>query len=183
MTNEKVPQVTEPGFVHGKPSSWRSDVNKNGKPFVSVRFDNGIWWRAWLVGEATQFAVDALVGMGFNGVDPNELNDNPHALDKTVEVGMKVDWMKSQDKSRYLKDGKPVLEATGVWPPYQKKEISPENKIILKGIDLRAFVIESKKTIKMPERKDINPQTQSPPLNQAQGQNPGEGFASDEIPF
>ena len=157
----------EPGFFKAKPISWKADLNQNGKPFVNVKFNNGLYWRGWLVGNAIQYTVDSLALMGFKGRNAQELNTNPNALNKDKEVDIKVDFIKNADGSFYIKNGQKQLEVTGVWPPYQQKEVSQEAAMELKSIDLRAYLQSGGQSKK----------------GQDQGSMYDDAFTTDDIPF
>jgi hypothetical protein len=167
------PKPTEPGYFKSKPVSWSAERNNNGKPFINVKFENGLYWRKFLVGGAIQIAADALFLMGFKGKTANDINKDQNALDRSKEVDISVDWIKNADGSYYLKEGKKVLEVTGVWPPYQKKEISQADQIELAGIDLRGYLQNSKNNLGTPVAKESK-EALLPPASE---------YNSDNIPF
>lgn len=176
-------RVTGPGYYKARPVSWKADVNKNNKPFANVKFDNGLYWRGWLTGNAIQYTVDALHLMGFSGRSPNDLNIDDNALDKNREVDISIDWMKNADGAVYEKDGKAQLEVAGVWPPYEKKSLDPQNVKTLEGMDLRAYLKESQKTMPVVENLKKAQEQWKPDQFSSNQINTDQMFTSDDIPF
>lgn len=195
MSNQQQQQLKPGTFYDAKPTSWRADVTDNGKVYVAVKFDIGLWWRGWLEGNAIQFTVDALHAMGFSGQNPNDLNTNPNALNKEAVVGCLVDWMKNADGTFYVdkKSGQKRLEVAGVWPQGgARKEISPQATSTLQSIDLRAYLAESEKTnpnVQKVKQTQDNMQNQQQAQQGSQGANQGhqvqtnQNYAKDDIPF
>lgn len=193
MSNQQQQALKPSTFYDAKPVSWRADVTDNGKVYVAVKFDIGLWWRGWLEGKAIQFTVDALHAMGFKGANPNDLNTNPNALNKNAVVGALVDWMKNADGTFYVdkKNGQKRLEVAGVWPQGgAKKEISAQATTTLQSIDLRAYLAESEKTNPNVQKVKETQDSQKQPQQGSQGTNQGQhqpqtdpAYASDDIPF
>ena len=94
--------------------SWGVRETKNGDAQVYVKFDLGLMWFGLLNGgRAQDFALEALVTMGFMGDDLSELVSNESALDKNKDVAIVVEYEPVEGKDEPQATVKWVNEVDG----------------------------------------------------------------------
>lgn len=124
------------------PKEWGTSVSKNEKPFCFVTFDTElgtITWRQFLTTEkGAEFAVKALVLMGFMDEDLKYLNETD-ALDPEKAVSITV------EEEEY--EGKATFNVKWVNPKTTIK------KQTLEGVSLKTLFAETYKELGVETRK------------------------------
>lgn len=165
MSNVKL--IAE-GYYDVKVKSYGSGLSKETRsPYAWVKFDNGLFWRGYLSEKTIERTTLSLAVCGFNGASLADLNKEG-ILNLKNNVNVSVTHEVKQTKG-----GGTNKVATVKWinPPYTKKELDPQDTLVLEGIDLRAHMAVA--------RKELGDGVINNSIQETQGSE----FTSENIPF
>lgn len=159
MSKTNKPKNKDKGtFYKATPTKWMGGFNVNNKPrvlaqFITEKYPKGVWYEAYLVGEATQYTVDAMKLMGFNGKSLGDMNRPEFFTPKEVSILVKKETYTDSNGQT-----KTIDKVTGIWPA-DGGGVSDEDQASLDTIDLRAYFDASDVNLqRAPKTSNCNPE-------------------------